>query len=207
MQGRAVARTSCLQIMQQLPPMEKHIKLNTTISMSSYPLATGSSHIVAHNSAFGRHSDCGNILSRASRWMMSVSSRRAAAIILTSCWLASVTSGHRNKVFWRKVLDIYATSIDYDPDMAASQLFFATVQNKMHWAAHGHTAAEVIAERADATKPNMGMAAWIGSPTKIRRDSGEELPDSGGTGVAESYRIGISGDSPNCRHTTASRCI
>jgi len=46
------------------------------------------------------------------------------------------------KVFWRKVLDIYATSIDYDPDVKMSQQFFATVQNKMHWAAHGHTAAE-----------------------------------------------------------------
>ncbi|MFI5298776.1 MAG: virulence RhuM family protein [Polyangiales bacterium] len=66
------------------------------------------------------------------------------------------------KVFWRKVLDIYATSIDYDPRPEASQRFFATVQNKMHWAAHGHTAAETIAERADATKPNMGLTAWTG---------------------------------------------
>jgi hypothetical protein len=49
------------------------------------------------------------------------------------------------KVFWRKVLDIYATSIDYDPSAEASERFFATVQNKMHWAAHGHTAAEIIA--------------------------------------------------------------
>ena len=66
------------------------------------------------------------------------------------------------KVFWRKVLDIYATSIDYDPRAEASQLFFATVQNKMHWAAHGHTAAEVIAARADASKPNMGLTSWSG---------------------------------------------
>ncbi|OGV73011.1 MAG: hypothetical protein A3K19_17750 [Lentisphaerae bacterium RIFOXYB12_FULL_65_16] len=66
------------------------------------------------------------------------------------------------KVFWRKVLEIYATSIDYDPRVEASQRFFATVQNKMHWAAHGHTAAEVIAERADATKPNMGLTSWAG---------------------------------------------
>jgi hypothetical protein len=48
-------------------------------------------------------------------------------------------------VFWRKVLDIYATSVDYDPRAEASQKFFAVVQNKMHWATHGHTAAEVIA--------------------------------------------------------------
>lgn len=67
------------------------------------------------------------------------------------------------KAFWRKVLDIYATSVDYDPRAEASQLFFATVQNKMHWAAHGQTAAEVIAARADAGKPNMGLMTWPGS--------------------------------------------
>jgi len=67
------------------------------------------------------------------------------------------------KVFWRKVLQIYATSIDYDPSADASQRFFATVQNKMHWAAHGQTAAEVIAARADAGKPNMGLSSWIGA--------------------------------------------
>ena len=71
------------------------------------------------------------------------------------------------KVFWRKVLEIYATSIDYDAREEASQLFFATVQNKMHWAAHGHTAAEIVQDRADATKPNMGLTNWLGSePTK-----------------------------------------
>jgi hypothetical protein len=59
--------------------------------------------------------------------------------------------------FYQKVLDIYATSVDYTPDAEASQKFFATVQNKMHWATHGHTAAEVIAERADATRPFMGL--------------------------------------------------
>jgi len=61
------------------------------------------------------------------------------------------------KEFWRKVLDIYATSIDYDPDAKASHTFFATIQNKMHWAAHGHTAAEVIHTRASASKPHMGL--------------------------------------------------
>ncbi|HJW34187.1 MAG TPA: virulence RhuM family protein [Holophagaceae bacterium] len=59
--------------------------------------------------------------------------------------------------FYQKVLDIYATSVDYAPDAEASHLFFATIQNKMHWAAHGHTAAEVIHERADAGLPNMGL--------------------------------------------------
>jgi hypothetical protein len=66
------------------------------------------------------------------------------------------------KVFWRKVLDIYATSIDYDPRAEVSQEFFQVVQNKMHWASHGHTAAEIISERADAEKPNMGMTSWPG---------------------------------------------
>lgn len=59
--------------------------------------------------------------------------------------------------FYQKVLDIYATSVDYTPDAETSHRFFATVQNKMHWATHGHTAAEVIAERADADKPYMGL--------------------------------------------------
>lgn len=61
------------------------------------------------------------------------------------------------KVFWRKVLDIYATSADYDPNEDVSQKFFATVQNKMHWAAHGHTAAEIVHARADASQPFMGL--------------------------------------------------
>lgn len=59
--------------------------------------------------------------------------------------------------FYQKVLDIYATSVDYTPDAEQSHRFFAAVQNKMHWATHGHTAAEVIAERADAAKPFMGL--------------------------------------------------
>lgn len=64
------------------------------------------------------------------------------------------------KVFWKKVLDIYATSVDYDPAVEASKQFFATVQNKMHWAAHGHTAAELIALRADGQAPHAGLTAW-----------------------------------------------
>ncbi|MBQ1784854.1 MAG: virulence RhuM family protein [Gammaproteobacteria bacterium] len=64
------------------------------------------------------------------------------------------------KVFWRKVLDIYATSLDYDPHTETSQQFFATVQNKMHWAAHGHTAAELIMQRVDAQAPNIGLTSW-----------------------------------------------
>ena len=67
------------------------------------------------------------------------------------------------KVFWRKVLDIYASSIDYDPQAETSQLFFATVQNKMHWAAHGQTAAEIVYQRADSAKENMGLTNWTGN--------------------------------------------
>lgn len=71
------------------------------------------------------------------------------------------------KVFWRKVLDIYATSIDYDGKAEVSLLFFKTVQNKMHWAAHGQTAAETIYKRIDATKPNLGLTNFKGEkPTK-----------------------------------------
>lgn len=70
------------------------------------------------------------------------------------------------KVFWRKILNIYATSIDYDPKAEITQDFFKTVQNKMHWAAHGHTAAEVIVERADGEKDFMGLTTFSGdSPT------------------------------------------
>ena len=71
------------------------------------------------------------------------------------------------KVFWRKVLDIYATSMDYDPRTEASVLFFKTVQNKMHWAAHGQTAAEKIYFSADSSKPNMGLYSFRGNhPTQ-----------------------------------------
>lgn len=79
--------------------------------------------------------------------------------------------------FYQKILDIYATSVDYSPDSALSQKFFATVQNKMHWAAHGHTAAEVIAERADAAKPFMGLQT-VRPGGIIRRDD---------VGVAKNY--------------------
>jgi hypothetical protein len=80
------------------------------------------------------------------------------------------------RVFWRKVLDIYATSIDYDSKAEASQLFFRTVQNKMHWAAHGQTAAEVVHARADAGQPNMGLTSWAGA-----------RPRKADVGIAKNY--------------------
>jgi len=72
------------------------------------------------------------------------------------------------KVFWRKVLDIYSTSIDYNPNTEVSQNFFKTIQNKMHWAAHGHTAAEVIYQRIDSTKPNLGLTNFKGEKPSLQ---------------------------------------
>ena len=80
------------------------------------------------------------------------------------------------KVFWRKVLDIYATSIDYDPKSDTSTLFFKTVQNKMHWAAHGHTAAEIVFTRVDSTLPNLGLTSFKG-----------EKPDKREIEIAKNY--------------------
>lgn len=71
------------------------------------------------------------------------------------------------KVFYRKMLEIYALSIDYDPRVEMTQKFFKTVQNKMHYSVHGHTAAEIIYERADSEKDFMGLTTWSGAmPTK-----------------------------------------
>ena len=80
------------------------------------------------------------------------------------------------RVFWRKVLDIYATSIDYEPNAGASTLFFQTVQNKLHWAIVGQTAAEIIHTRADADKPQMGLTNWTG-----------ERPRKADVGIAKNY--------------------
>lgn len=80
------------------------------------------------------------------------------------------------KVFWRKVLDIYATSIDYDPRAEVSRDFFRVIQNKMHLASHGHTAAEIVFQRADATQPNMGLTSWSG-----------DMPRKADTEIAKNY--------------------
>ncbi|MDA3870269.1 MAG: virulence RhuM family protein [Gammaproteobacteria bacterium] len=71
------------------------------------------------------------------------------------------------KRFYRKITDIYATSVDYDPTLEISIDFFKTVQNKMHWAITGHTAAEIIQQRADSQRPNMGLSNWRGD--KVRK--------------------------------------
>ena len=80
------------------------------------------------------------------------------------------------KVFYRKVLDIYATSIDYDPRAEMTKRFFQTVQNKMHYAVHGNTAAELIYKRADGDKPSSGMTTWRG-----------EIPTQSDAVVAKNY--------------------
>lgn len=72
--------------------------------------------------------------------------------------------------FYQKITDLYATAVDYDKTAKTTKDFFAKVQNKMHWAIHGHTAAELIYERADNTKEHMGLTTWEGSPdSKIRK--------------------------------------
>lgn len=72
--------------------------------------------------------------------------------------------------FYQKITDIYATAIDYDLNAKSTQRFYATVQNKMHFAVHGHTAAELIVERADSTKEHMGLTTWQDSPNgKIKK--------------------------------------
>lgn len=80
------------------------------------------------------------------------------------------------KVMYRQVLDLYATSVDYDPKSAESIAFFKMVQNKLHYAAHGHTAAEVIYERANADKPFMGLTAFTG-----------DFPTAKDVGIAKNY--------------------
>jgi hypothetical protein len=80
------------------------------------------------------------------------------------------------KCFYRKITDIYSLSVDFDSHAEVTQKFFATVQNKLHWAIHGHTAAELISERADADQPNMGLTTWKGA--KVRK---------GDVGVAKNY--------------------
>ena len=72
--------------------------------------------------------------------------------------------------FYQKITDLYATAIDYDKDSATTRRFYATVQNKMHYAVHGHTAAELIVERADHTKEHMGLTTWADAPEgKIKK--------------------------------------
>ena len=74
------------------------------------------------------------------------------------------------RMFYQKITDLYATAIDYDKNSASTKRFYATVQNKMHFAVHGHTAAELIVDRANSNKVNMGLTTWADAPNgKIRK--------------------------------------
>lgn len=108
-------------------------------------------------------------------WVMDTERLKKGGTILTKDYFEKQLEKVREirlseRRFYQKVTDIYATSIDYDPTAAATQRFFAAVQNKLHYAVHQHTAAELIYERADADKEHMGLTTWEGAPEgKIHR--------------------------------------
>jgi hypothetical protein len=102
-------------------------------------------------------------------WAMDVDRLKSGGSILTEDFFERQLEKIREirlseRKFYQKITDIYATSIDYDPSATATQRFFAAVQNKMHYAIHGQTAAEVIVDRADHLKENMGLTSWDGAP-------------------------------------------
>ena len=108
-------------------------------------------------------------------WVMDDERLKAGGSILTKDYFDKLLERIREirmseRRFFQKVTDIYATSVDYDPGAEATQRFFAAVQNKIHYSVHGHTAAELIVERADAEREHMGLTSWEGSPEgKIHR--------------------------------------
>jgi hypothetical protein len=108
-------------------------------------------------------------------WTMDVERLKRGGTILTNEYFERQLEKIREirlseRQFYQKITDIYATSLDYDPSATATKRFFAAVQNKMHYAIHGNTAAEVIVARADHKKENMGLTSWDGSPReKIHR--------------------------------------
>ena len=102
-------------------------------------------------------------------WAMDVERLKNDGSILTKKYFEKQLQKIREirlseRKFYQKITDIYATSIDYDPTANATKRFYATVQNKLHWAIHGHTAAEIIMERANAEKEHMGLTNWETAP-------------------------------------------
>lgn len=102
-------------------------------------------------------------------WAMDVERLKQGGSVLTDQYFEEQLQRVREirlseRKFYQKITDLYATSIDYDVTAQATKRFFATVQNKLHWAIHGQTAAEVIVARADAEKPNMGLTTWQDAP-------------------------------------------
>lgn len=108
-------------------------------------------------------------------WVMDVDRLKSGGSVLTQEFFDRQLEKVREirlseRKFYQKITDIYATSVDYDATAAATQRFFAAVQNKLHYAVHGQTAAEVIVDRADAEQPHMGLTTWEGAPKgKIHR--------------------------------------
>lgn len=103
-------------------------------------------------------------------WTMDVERLKSGGSVLTNDFFERQLEKIREiriseRKFYQKITDIYATALDYDPTAAATQRFFAAVQNKMHYAIHGNTAAEVIVDRADHKKENMGLTSWEGAPS------------------------------------------
>jgi hypothetical protein len=102
-------------------------------------------------------------------WVMDTPRLKSGGSILAKAYFEKLLAEIREirlseRKFYQKITDIYATAVDYDKSAATTKTFFATVQNKLHWAIHGHTAAEVIVERADAEKPHMGLRSWEAAP-------------------------------------------
>ena len=93
--------------------------------------------------------------------------------------------------FYQKVTDLYATAFDYDKDAKTTRRFFQTVQNKMHYAVHRHTAAELIVERADANKEHMGLTTWENPESGC--DSSQKLPEQRGNELSGANRVALSG--------------
>jgi len=108
-------------------------------------------------------------------WVMDVERLKSGGSILTEDFFERQLEKIREirlseRKFYQKITDIYATALDYDPSAAATQRFFAAIQNKLHYAIHGQTAAEVIVHRADHRKEHMGLTTWEGAPSgKIHR--------------------------------------
>lgn len=102
-------------------------------------------------------------------WVMDVERLKSGGSVLTKEFFERQLEKIREirlseRKFYQKITDIYATALDYDPSAVATQRFFAAVQNKLHYAIHGQTAAEVIVDRADHRKENMGLTSWDGAP-------------------------------------------
>ena len=99
--------------------------------------------------------------------------------------------------FYQKVTDLYATAFDYDKDAKTTRQFFRTVQNKMHFAVHRHTAAELIVERADASKEHMGLTTWENAPEgKILKADvtvAKKLPQYRGNALSGAHCVAVSG--------------